>query len=241
MKILAVGDTHGDSLTVRAALDEAEGRADWVVQVGDFGYWEHTREGVRFLDTCNTFAAEAEVPIVFLDGNHENHPLLWERYSESDKTPEGFWTIRPNVFYAPRGHRWVWDTRRFLALGGAYSIDRYWRKLGDSYWLTEEITNEEADNAAAGGPVDVMFTHDAPLSVHPTANAEKNLFPETSANRAKIEKVVEATRPSLLVHGHWHVRYSDTFEHRDGYTTRVEGLAADGRPGTTLWLSTGEV
>lgn len=235
--ILAVGDTHGDVLTVRNALFEAAAGGDsWLFQVGDFGYWEHTRRGIQFLDDVEVFAARYGVPVVFIDGNHENHPMLWDRYRDSDKTPEGFWTIRPHLFYAPRGHRWTWGDKSFLALGGAYSIDRDWRKLGDSYWLTEEITPEEADLACEGGQVDVMFTHDAPMSVSPYGSAPRMMFPETEANRRKIERVVETVRPSLLVHGHWHHRYSDTFTHRDGFETKIEGLSADGRPGTTLRL-----
>lgn len=238
--ILACGDTHGGLLAVHAALAEAKaGTADWLVQVGDFGYWEHSRHGVEFLDACSLFATRDGVPLVFLDGNHENHPLLWERYADSDKTAEGFWTIRPNVYYAPRGHRWTWGDKRFLALGGAYSIDRQWRTLGSSYWLTEEISDEDEALAKEGGTVDVVFSHDAPISVDPL-RGRSLVFPETEPTRRRLERVVEATRPDLLVHGHWHVRYSDTFTHRDGFTTRIEGLNADGKPGTTLWLKTGE-
>ena len=236
LRLVVCGDTHGDATTVRGAVAAASAAGSpYMVQVGDFGYWEHTPAGQMFLDTCNAIAKDFKTPIVFLDGNHENHPLLWDVYAEAEKSPEGFWQIRPGVFYAPRGHRWTWGEKTFLAVGGAYSIDRDWRVLGDSYWLTEEITEEDVETASAGGKVDVMFSHDAPLSVSPLPPGAR-IFPETEPSRKRLERIVEATRPDILVHGHFHRRYNEQFVHRDGFVTNVEGLAADGDPGTVILL-----
>jgi len=180
------------------------------------------------------------VPILFLDGNHENHPLLWEKYADSPKTPEGFWQIRDHLYYAPRGLTWNWGAKKCLALGGAVSIDRCARTPGYSWWATEEISQEEEDKSKAVGKVDILFAHDCPISVDPFQNRKVKIYPETEANRRRLERVVEATHPDLLIHGHYHIRYTSTFEHRDGTLTTVDGLAADGEPGTTLLIDLGE-
>jgi hypothetical protein len=48
---------------------------------------------------------------------------------------------------------------------GAYSIDRQYRKLDSGRWgwfKEEVITPAQAKRATAGGPADVLPTHDAP-------------------------------------------------------------------------------
>lgn len=237
MRLLVVGDTHGDPDTVRKAYGVAVGHeVDYFVQVGDFGYWEHTASGRSFLDRCSNLAVSTGIPLVFLDGNHENHPLLWDTYVGSAKTPEGFWTVRPGLHYAPRAMRWVWGAKSFLAVGGAYSIDKSVRTPGSSWWATEEISVDEMDAARKGGKVDILLTHDAPLSVDPFEGRSVMVFPETRANRAKVDSIVEAVRPEILIHGHFHIRYSDVYVHRDAFETRIEGLAADGDAGSNFLM-----
>jgi hypothetical protein len=52
-------------------------------------------------------------------------------------------------------------------------------------------------------------------------------------NRKLRSAVVDACTPQLLVHGHYHRRYT---EHVG--STRVEGLGADGAPGSAMVLET---
>jgi hypothetical protein len=93
----------------------------------------------------------------------------------------------------------------------------------------------------APGYVDVMFTHDAPLGVtpwteHATKDRKKDLWPESKENRRLLSAVVEACTPNLLLHGHYHRRYADQVGR-----TRVEGLAADGNPGSAIVLDTADL
>src|SRR5690606_22311304 len=77
----------------------------------------------------------------------------------------GMRPIRHNIFHLPRGFRFTIHGVRFLALGGAYSVDRRWRKLNKDYWLEEEVT--EADIANTLLPedptTDVLLMHDSPF------------------------------------------------------------------------------
>lgn len=58
------------------------------------------------------------------------------------------------------------DAKRYswLALG-AISVARRWRTPGRSWWAEERISRNDADAAIAGGPVNVMVSHDAPNGV----------------------------------------------------------------------------
>ena len=77
-KVALIGDLHGNAvagatLIRQAALDGCES----VVQLGDFGYW-HGERGRNFLSQINAEAERADMDVYFIDGNHEDHPLLLE-------------------------------------------------------------------------------------------------------------------------------------------------------------------
>ena len=121
MKILFVGDTHGDIHFVKHALNKArESKADILMQVGDFGFFPHMSWGQDFLREVETSAALAGVPVWWIDGNHDNHDelraLTLGRASLVD--------ISPNIVHAARGTRWEWGGLKFGAFGGAFSVGR---------------------------------------------------------------------------------------------------------------------
>lgn len=250
-KILMLGDTHGnDKFFARACKAAVELGCDRILQLGDFGYWEHYNEGVGYLKWCNRQLAEKNLECFWLDGNHENHPLLWLNYGPGGErhkpTKEGFWEIRAYLYYLPRGHRWTWDGVSFLALGGAYSVDKEYRTPNRSWWHTEMITEVEAEKASAGGNVDVLVSHDCPWGVEiPSMRAyEKNVFPESQFNRETLLEVVKAVQPEVLFHGHYHDRYSANVtipvgadEHGlQWHEFEVHGLGADMSPYGAAWM-----
>jgi Icc-related predicted phosphoesterase len=236
--VLFCGDVHGDAGEVDYCLAIARAQhAQATFFVGDFGYWEHEPSGVAYLDQVEKAATSHDVPVYFLDGNHDKISLLLDIYQDRDD--EGFVIVRPHVRYAPRGHRWTWSGVRFLSFGGAYSTDKEPRLameqrraryqnlpphgLAGTLWFPEEEATE-ADLAAAlaGPPVDVLLAHDKPRNTTPAINRkdEWDAYP----NQERIQRLVDDLRPTLLVHGHLHYRYSEQLG-----PTRVEGLACDPR------------
>ena len=235
MKVLFAGDWHGDEdWAAEVIASAAETGCGWVVQVGDFGFGffrlgDDPAEPGDWAPRCpfarhvSTLAAGAGVRVVFIDGNHDNQVLLGRlaalRGADGD---EGFVPIEDHLWWAPRGHRWTWDGVRFGALGGAYSIDRRWRTKGLDYWSEETTT--PADVARLGpAPLDVLVSHDGPV-----LPAGFDPLPRTShrkvdeASRAQVAAAVAATPPGLVVHGHWHHRYTAELPVGTGLT-RVEG------------------
>lgn len=154
--MLVVGDLHGDPRftvqTFRKALDVG---ADCIVQVGDFGYWEHMRGGDAYLDYCSELAKAHALPLFWIDGNHENHTLLRAVYGpggpKHKPTPEGFWEIRDGVYHIPRGTRWSWSNVRMMGLGGAYSVDKYDR-LGREKKKYRDHVEANNHRVKAGAP-----------------------------------------------------------------------------------------
>lgn len=228
MRILCVGDVHGDGQFFASICRTAKKKnCDAIVQVGDWGFWEHTKDGVAFLKWVERQLNEKQIDCFWLDGNHENHDLLREKYgpggSHHNPTPEGFWKIRERLFYLPRGIRWNWAGIDFMALGGADSIDKPYRTRYVSWWPSELISDGDVEFASRPGNVDVMFTHDAPESVIvPFIRAmEKDQFHLSRMNRIKLAEVVRTVKPKYLIHGHYHYRY-------DSYCVCVEGSDENG-------------
>ncbi|MGC0415074.1 metallophosphoesterase family protein [Embleya sp. AB8] len=256
MRILLAGDTHGNTRHMRLVLDAAaEADVDRVFQLGDFGYWEHEASGVRYLDEVDRAAHARGVDVYFLDGNHDKSGLLLASYGDN-RDDQGFVIVRPRVRYAPRGHRWTWHGTNLLAFGGALSMDRE-QRLAEERRRYEKALRKESFRAAAGrppadvpdfagslwfpeeeaadtdvdavlldrSPVDILLTHDKPVRTTPAINRKAD--PRCLPNQQRIQRLVDAYRPTLAAHGHLHYRYTEQLPHPDGSSTRVEGLAAD--------------
>jgi hypothetical protein len=234
-RVLVAGDTHANSRWVESLVAFASDlECDFVVQLGDFGYWPHTPEGRSFLDHCESTARHAGIPVLWIDGNHENHSRLRELSARAD----GIVEISPNVLHAPRGVRWTWSGVRFGALGGAFSIDWRTRKVGTSWWPDEDLTHDDVERLG-DAPLDVLLTHDAPAEV-PLVGVPLRFDDEARAKETKrlISSAIVRTNPRVVLHGHWHHRYSHRIARRDDAMwresaelrwlwTQVHGLASD--------------
>lgn len=233
-RVLLAGDWHGDAawVTDRVLPTARRLQADLVVQLGDFGVWPG-EEGRRYLDTVEAAFADARLQLWWLDGNHED----FDQLLALPVAPSGRRPIRPGIEHLPRGYRWVWGGLRFLALGGAGSIDTLYRRAGVSWWPQEGITDADVAAAVAGGPVEVLLAHDAPLDVQlkgnfgeePPLRVRQALY----ASRMRLQQVVDAVRPRLVVHGHWHLHHRTTARRRDGGNYEVVGLNVASMEGPT--------
>lgn len=250
-RLLVAGDTHGDTehceyLNVVAV----EKGCDAVYIVGDFGYWEHMSDGVTFLDDLDAIAAESGVDFYWNDGNHDKISLALRMYGDQ-RDDEGFILVRPHVHYAWRGHRWTWNGVRFIALGGAYSVDKEYRlawerdaahkramlnvtrlpenqlsedTAGMQWFPEEEMTDNELDTILLtdSSPVDIMLTHDKPASSNPFFN-RKNIA-ECMPNQKRMQRAMETLRPRAFIHGHLHHRYVQHQLGEDDWRVTVIGL-----------------
>jgi Icc-related predicted phosphoesterase len=246
MKILVCGDWHGNTVFVENIFN-AIAREGWevdvIVQVGDFGFWEHRDEGVHFLDSLSTFSQESGIPIYWVDGNHENFEILYDQYLKGRY--DEFIEIRPSIYYIPRGKTWEWDGVKFMGFGGAYSIDKNHRTPYISWWPQEMASDEEIERVRSKNEqVDVLFSHDVPQGVDVLTASGGFLLPIASAEHSRylIRQVAEVARPKLIVHGHYHFRYGMLWGAPWGEVS-VIGLTCDGRQfrAATYMLDTNEL
>lgn len=191
MKIMLLGDTHGNTKFIaNAAIPAAkEAGAKWIYQVGDFGYWEHTDEGQDFLDEISSVLIETGQQIVFIAGNHDKTSLIFRRYSQIS----GFYMVRPNIWFAPNGTVWSPNAgeTNFIALGGAYSIDKNYR-LEQEEWRAQQIMNS---------PPIAMADYSRKQILDYARNKTKETiwFPEEQMTDNEFEKILVDTKDRIDV------------------------------------------
>lgn len=225
-RIAISGDWHGDMKFSKKAVHFAKRHgADALLHVGDFGFWGLDDS---FLKVLSEEVVSLDLPIFFIDGNHEDHQALNLIPLNDDKTR----TVAENIFHLPRGFRWEWDGVSFLALGGAPSFDRGNRTEGFDWFPEETISTGDSYRAVADGHADIMLTHDAPSSVivpdlplREVTQIEK----DCAQHRRLLDSIVEQVTPNYLFHGHYHKFYNDLVEY-DSHKTLVVGLDMNRAP-----------
>lgn len=227
------GDWHGSLYQAEAIVLAAAARnIDTIVQLGDFGLWTKRTETFRFLKGLNNLLVKHNIRLYWVDGNHECFPHLYAFPIGDDGTRQ----IRSNIFHLPRGLRWTWHGVRFLALGGAYSVDKDMRVHGEEWWPQEHVTYGEIMKAKEGGEVDVMIMHDSPAGVpnlitdDPMQQARavqwfgQHNITAAGMHRQALALAYEEVNPGLILHGHYHRRWTREFTTPKGRHATVIAL-----------------
>jgi Icc-related predicted phosphoesterase len=202
MKVLFAGDIHGNIQHLEWLYAHAhKNEVNTIIACGDFGYWVHLPFGKKFLARCVSLAEANNIPLMWIDGNHENHDLLDDlRTQHGDTSP----IPTPNewVKWIPRGCRFDMNGYTFMGYGGAYSVDWKDRELGRSWWKQELISPYHIDTLSEE-EVDVLITHDAPYGVELTY---KDDIPVSVYQRELVLEIQQKVKPRFHVCGHHHVR-----------------------------------
>lgn len=243
-KVAIAGDWHGNPGWARHAVEYGvQNNADHFLHVGDFGYWvratERGSDSWEYLKRVNTVLDKHNRDLWWLDGNHEFHPelqaLVAKHGNDRPITLPG-WN---RIHYLPRGYRWSWWGKQFMAVGGAWSIDRFLRTEGKGWWPQELISDEELAYAKREPQgLDVIFSHDCPKGVDipgigpdskPRGGADiwpPDMLAGAARHRARFREIWDVHHPQRWYHGHYHVPHETWYG-----PTRFIGLDCDGASG----------
>ena len=164
--IYITGDTHGVYNDLMYRIEKYSlGEDDILIVCGDFGFVK--REDVY--NYCLDKLSRLPFTIAFADGNHENFDLI-EAYPVQEWNGGKVHQISENIFHMMRGQLFTIEDRTFFTMGGAYSIDKAFRREGISWWKQELPTNEDYKTASdtlkkCYYTVDYIITHTLPESV----------------------------------------------------------------------------
>lgn len=218
MSFIISGDTHG-TLDIKKVIDFFEGKDgeytedDYLIILGDVGVCGFNPEEEK-----ETRAILRDLPVttLFIDGNHEHFRHL-------NSLPVEEWNggkvhvIEKNIIHLMRGQIFDIDGTSFFTFGGAYSVDRWCRREGIS-WFSEEIPNrfemEEGwfNLEKRNFKVDYILSHTAPTDVA-AAMCYGEMSDDEIALRRYLQRVADNTEFNAWYFGHFHEdsEVEDTF------------------------------
>lgn len=175
MRLFVCGDTHMPvdvkKLSTKNWPESRElTQDDVLVQLGDFGgIWyplNSNKEQDYWLEwLCNKNWTTAVVP-----GNHENYDVIdtfpWEE-KWGDRVQVYEHDNGRKIYFLRKGGLYNINGRSILAIGGAKSIDKEWRVIGESWWEQEAISYKEIEDTfdsmdKSNRKVDYILTHTCP-------------------------------------------------------------------------------
>ena len=209
MKFLITGDTHGNFTRFENFNPGTEPVA--VIILGDAGFnfylnktdWKNKRHTAGF-----------NIVFYCVRGNHEERPqnipsmeLMW------DDAVKGYVYMElefPHIRYFCDGGEYLINGRRTLVIGGAYSIDKWYRLSGrledTEHWTgwfkDEQLTireKERIDFITLGEHYDLVLSHTCPLSWEP-----RDLF-LNFVDQSQVDKSMEQWLDSLKEHIKWDI------------------------------------
>jgi hypothetical protein len=250
-RVVLAGDWHGSIRWAEYVIGQLptllpDEKRPLILHTGDFGVWPGVR-GQTFLEAVDRALKAVNGQLWFVDGNHEWHPKLrdlQELRSSVIRMPFGPTAVSWQAQWLPRGYRWTWHGKSWLALGGAVSVDQVSRTEGEDWWPEEEINEADIERALKDGPVDAMLCHDAPTEVQLSLDPWPKFWDvadehRSNQHRARLQGVVNKLEPELLVHGHYHRDVRQDLRTSSQRTIgRVIGLDRDGMDNNYTVLDT---
>ena len=159
--IFITGDTHGDVDYKKLLVlkDMKLSFNDYLIICGDAAICWSPQLFEYFLFLYNDIGCT----ILFVDGNHENFTML-NQCPLVEYQGALMHQVDKHIFHVLRGEIMTLESKTFLCLGGACSIDKIYRTPYVSWWPEEEITYHDIDNAISNltlvnNKVDYVITH----------------------------------------------------------------------------------
>lgn len=208
--IFLTGDIHGNPRQIQLFLKKIKlTEKDTIVLLGDVGANYYGNNKDKFLkNILSSYASN----FLCIHGNHEMRPekiagykpKLWNggRVLVSDDYP--------NILFAEDGEVYDLEGYKALAIGGAYSVDKFYRlERGFGWWADEqpsEQTKRKVEDVVAKGGIDIILSHTCPYKYRPTEMFISGLDQSTvdESTELWLDKIEEAVDYKEWYCGHWH-------------------------------------
>ena len=189
--IYITGDTHGNFARVEDFCRQMRTtEEDILIILGDAGinFYGYVRDHIR-----KEKLRDLPITLFCIHGNHECRPGTIASYKEVSWHGGTVYVEDefPNLIFAKDGEIYDLNGRKTIVIGGAYSVDKFYRIAhGLEWWPDEQPSAEikaevEHKLEEAGWTVDVVLSHTVPLKYEPT-----EIF-ISGINQAKVDKSTE--------------------------------------------------
>ena len=212
MAVYLTGDTHRDFSRIFQFCEENNTTTeDILVILGDAGI--NIRLDFRD-EELKKELAELPITLLCIHGNHEERPYLLEYEEKEWHGGIVYWEEKyPNLLFAKDGEIYDFNGKKAIAIGGAYSIDKYYRLRYGYPWFKSELPTDEIKNYVetqlekCNWSIDYVFSHTVPVQYEPTWAFLPGI------DQSKVDKSMELWLQEILEQldfdawyaGHYHV------------------------------------
>ena len=212
--IYITGDIHGEVSRVADAVERFQITSeDMIVILGDVGmnYYGNNRGDRHRKKKLNKLG----VPVFCIHGNHEMRPSTIDSYHEV-QWKDGTVYIEdeyPNLLFAKDGEVYDLDGHKTLVIGGAYSVDKWYRLRMDMNWFPDEQPSDEIKTLVEqkledlNWKIDVILSHTCPERYVPVEAFLSGIDQSTVDNSTEewLSRIEEKLDYKAWYCGHWHI------------------------------------
>lgn len=215
-RIYVTGDTHGNFNWLPKWCEENHTtKDDKLIILGDAGILFYGAKSKREIRT-KKIISNCPITLWCVRGNHEARPQSRQgmkhiKIGEGQRDIMFYEPSYPNIYYAQDGAVMTLENgKRFLFIGGAYSIDKDYRLAMKWPWFEdEELSDREMKdilNKVAGQSFNCVFTHTCPLSWQPYDKFIYGFNESEGSRRMEnfLEEVSNSISFSHWFFGHYH-------------------------------------
>ena len=198
--VYITGDIHGDPTPIHDLIERFQPTEDdIIVLLGDVGinYTGRTRDRLMKQELSRM------KPTFFcIHGNQEKEwhggRVLYE---------EDF----PKILFPVDGEIFDIEGKQCLVIGGAYSVDKFYRlRMGYNWWPDEQPTptiKEYVEQQVSTHKIDVVFSHTCPFKYVPTECFLPGIDQSTVDNSTEhwLDTIEEMLDYKAWYLGHWHI------------------------------------
>lgn len=210
--IYITGDIHGSINRILETVGVYHTtRNDLLIILGDvgFNYYLDSRDA-----DFKQRVAELPITLLCIHGNHEERPENISTYQQIDFCGDTAYyePEYPNLIFAKDGSIYELNGAKTLILGGAYSVDKYYRLMKGWNWFeSEQITDKRKAEIEqildkAGWSVDYVLSHTCPYDTRPThlflRGIDQSLV--DSSMEVWLQKVADKLDFKHWYFGHYH-------------------------------------
>lgn len=204
------GDIHGNNDDIaQFCFTHNLAPEDTFILLGDVGanYYGGSRD--KRLKASFT---KLKPTFLCIHGNHEMRPANIASYKQKTWNGGLVWYEEeyPNLLFAKDGEIYTIEGQRHIAIGGAYSVDKYYRLMRRFGWWEDEQPSadikEYVEKQLANNKVDVILSHTCPFRYEPTEMFLSFIDQSTVDDSTErwLDTIEEKTDYKAWYCGHWH-------------------------------------
>jgi len=209
--IFYTGDIHGGKFEiVRLCKRSHLTREDTIVILGDVGVNYYRNEKDQELK--NAFS-HLKPTIFCIHGNHEIRPSNIPTYKTKEWNGGIVWyeEAYPNIIFAKDGEVYKIEGIKHLVIGGAYSVDKFYRIRNGYGWWEDEQPSEEikqyVEQQIKEKEFDVILSHTCPFKYEPVETFLPGIDQSTvdTSTEKWLDEIEEKVKYKAWFCGHWHI------------------------------------